>query len=284
MAFKDYLRLLRPQQWYKNLVIFLALIFSSNVLVPEKLYLVILGFVSLCLVSSANYAFNDIIDRKRDRMHPEKRLRPLAAGKIKVLQAFIVAFLLLLLGLILAYRLDMQFLYAAAFLFVFSQIYSLWLKKEAFIDILAIAVNFVVRAVAGAYVISVYISPWLILCVGLLSLFLSSAKRKADLSLLGRKACSHKSVLRFYTPEITNALLIISTTLLIIAYALFSFLSIHQNLLLTLPFALYVIFRYLQLTYTDSIIARHPEKSITDLRLVLGIMIWVISAIVIISF
>jgi 4-hydroxybenzoate polyprenyltransferase len=267
---KEYLNLIRIRQWYKNLVIFLPLFFVGEVFAHGYLEATLVGFIALCFVSSANYVLNDIIDRKSDREHPEKKMRPLASGKINIASAYIVFLIMLIAGLYIAYTLDLPFLICAIFLFVFTIIYSLFLKKEPVADVLSIAINFVVRAVSGTFIIHTFISPWLIFCPFFLALFLGFGKRNADLRFMKTKAHAHKEVLKYYTLENTNALMTISTTCLIIAYALYSF-SRTTWLLLTLPFAIYAIFHYYALVQNGSEIARHPEKIYRDWRLMLSI-------------
>jgi 4-hydroxybenzoate polyprenyltransferase len=279
--------LLRIRQWYKNLVVFLPIVFGQQMGNLHALLLTCAGFFSLCLASSSNYIINDLVDRKDDKQHPEKRLRPLAAGRVKPAYAIAAALVLMLLSLGIGVLLSWRF-----FLFVFgllglSQLYNFWLKREAFADILVIAINFVLRAVSGAYVIVrsgkpyIWVSPWLILCPFFLSLFISAGKRESDALVLGEKKALHKRVLEVYDREMTKALMHISTTLLIISYGLYSFLSVNPTLMYTLPIALYVIFRYLHLAEMGSVIARHPELAYRDKRLIIGILTWVIMVLVI---
>ncbi len=276
MKIKSLLLLLRINQWYKNLVIYLGIIFSGLLLNINLLSLVTLGFISLCLLSSTNYIINDIIDRKKDIEHPEKKKRPIASGEINIYIALILALILFIISLYLAYIINLNFFYTVVILFIITTFYSILLKNVLFLDILIISTNFVIRAVSGIFIIKKTLSPWLVLCPFFLALFLVVGKRKADLDLLKTNAESHKLVLKHYTPEITNALLIISTTLLIISYSLYAFLSEHKYLLLTLPFAIYVIFKYLFLIYTESEIARKPHIIYKDKELLIGIIMWIL--------
>lgn len=208
----------------------------------------------------------------------------MASGKIKIKAACILASICLVSGIFTAFVIDNNFFYCVIALFVLSLAYSLFLKKEAFVDVLIIGINFVIRASSGAYIINVKISPWLIIGVFFLSLFLSIGKRHADLIFLNSKAAKHKEVLKVYSKENTTALMIISTALLIITYTFYSFSSDRPFLIFTLPFALYVIFRYFTLVFTGSEIARHPEKAITDIRIVAGVLLWFISVVILIYF
>ncbi len=278
MRIVEYLKLLRPQQWYKNLVIFLPIIFVGHLFDINELILTLIGFFALCFISSANYVINDIVDAKKDRLHPEKKARPIASGKVSVAEGVILAVLMLLLSVFISLRLSTNFTYAVAALFVSTLLYSFIFKKEAFADILFIGINFVIRAVSGTFIINVSISPWLVLCTFFLSLFLSVGKRGSDLVLLGEHASKSREALAHYTKEGVNALMILATALLVISYSLYSFLSDKKGLLLTLPFALYVIFRYFSLVYAGSPIARKTELVFKDTKLVIGGILWALAA------
>ena len=269
----DIINLMRTRQWYKNLVVFLPLVFLVRFFEGGALIKVVLAFAALCLVSSANYALNDVVDFKKDKLNSEKKNRPVASGRMSRGFGLLIGFILLFGGLLISLNIG-AFLPVAG-LFLLGQLYNFWLKNEAFVDVLIISVNFVIRAVTGGVVLGAQISPWLVLCTFFLALFLSVGKREAEIKFLGRGGSElHRMVSRFYTREVTNSFMIISTTSLIVSYSLYSFLS-NFNLLLTLPFSLYVIFRYVYLVYSGSEIARHPELVVKDLRLVVGILLWV---------
>lgn len=278
-----WLELLRIRQWYKNLVIFLPLIFAAHFLIANEILLSVMGFIALCLISSSSYIINDIIDRKADKANPEKRIRPIAAGVINIRQAYIAAALMFTAGLLLAFSLSTAFTAFALAIFIITLIYSLKLKQIVILDITVIAVNFVLRAVSGAYIISVIVSPWLIVCTFFLSLFLSAGKRFSESEFLAKKAAKHRSVLSDYTPELTKALLNISAVSLIMAYSLYSFMSIYPGLILTLPIALYIIFHYLGLIYSGSEIARKTELFYKDRGLLAGLFVFFAAVFIIIS-
>ena len=273
---KKYISLIRVRQWYKNILVFLALFFSGNLFNPSMIISSVLAFFSLSFMSSAGYIINDLIDLKKDQCHPEKKTRPLASGKICKTNAVIMVLILFSFSLFLATKLTPTFIYFVLGLFVLTQLYTFFLKNIIFADILTISSLFVIRAISGAYVIDVKVSPWLILCPFFLSLFLSVGKRHADLHLLKENAKDTRKILQEYTKELTNSMMVISTTLLIISYALYSFLSEHPNLLFTLPFALFTIFKFYHLINSGSIIARHPEKIIKDKEMIIGIVLWII--------
>ncbi|MFA6461371.1 MAG: UbiA prenyltransferase family protein [Candidatus Woesearchaeota archaeon] len=279
---KELLDLIRVRQWYKNIVIFLPIFFVTGMSNWNYLYLTAIGFVSLCLLSSGNYIINDLVDLRKDQLHPEKKNRPLANGKISKLTAVLLTFLLLALSLIVGLTLPLEFIFVWIALLTLTQLYTFWLKDILFADILTISTLFVLRAVAGAVAINVKISPWLILCPFFLALFLAVGKRHSDLILLKGKGIGTRKVLQDYTVELTNSLMVVSTTLLVISYALYSFLSEHKYLLLTLPFALFTIFRFYHLIQGGSDLARNPEKMIRDKSMILGMLLWIISTTVLI--
>lgn len=268
------IKLLRPQQWYKNLLVFLPLLFSGNLLNLTAIGQSLLAFLSFCALSSATYVINDYVDRKKDRLHPEKCDRPIASGEIGHISALLIVLLLTTIGFGTALLLPTNFLIAALGYFTLSQIYTAWLKHEAFADILTIAVNFVIRAAAGAFAINVWVSPWLILGVFFLALFLVLGKRKSEIILLQEKANSQRKTLASYTPEIVSRLSALTTTALVVCYTLFVFFGEHTLLYINLPIALYAIFRYESFITTGNKIARHPEYIFTDWRMMMAMIIW----------
>lgn len=283
MKLFEYLKLIRVYQWYKNVVIFLPVFFIGQMLNISVLIDVFIGMIALCLVSSANYVINDIIDAKKDRLHPEKKYRPIASGKVGIFEAIIIAIIMLGLAVYVAYGFGLLFLASVLFLFVSTTLYTIYFKNEPILDVIAIAVNFVVRAVSGAFILKAMISPWLILCPFFLALFLAVGKRDADLKVLKGNATKHKEVLKYYDLQTTNGLMIISTTCLIISYSLYAF-SKTAWLLLTLPFAIYSIYRYYSLVNQGSEIARNTEKIYRDWRLMCAIIFWAIITFIIYYF
>ncbi|MBN2457556.1 UbiA prenyltransferase family protein [Candidatus Woesearchaeota archaeon] len=277
----DLIRLARPYQWYKNLVIFIAVFFSGNLFNLDLIALTTLGFISLCLVSSANYAINDIVDRNSDSKHPEKKKRPIASGRVGIATAIAEAALLLASGFMLAYLLSPRFFICAIALFILTMLYSMHMKNEPFADIMFIGTNFVLRALGGVFILNAGISPWLVICAFFAAIFLAVSKRKADLFIMGAKAAEHKKVLKYYPKSLLNSMINISATLLIISFSLYSFMKPHNSLLALLPFFLFIIFRYIYLVNSGSIIGRHPHLVYKDLRLVIagaisGIIIFVV--------
>src|SRR3989339_881905 len=180
--------IMRPKQWYKNLVVFVAIFFSKGIFNLNMLEASILAFISLCLVSSATYITNDIIDAESDRHHDKKKSRPIASGRMSVQSAIILSFILYAAGFAISFYVGKLVLISVAVLVILSQIYNLWIKNIAFADITLLSTNFMIRAVIGGFAIGVTVSSWLILGAYVLALFLSTAKRKSDLAILGEKA------------------------------------------------------------------------------------------------
>ncbi|MBW2974633.1 UbiA prenyltransferase family protein [Candidatus Woesearchaeota archaeon] len=277
MKIKALIRLCRPEQYYKNLVIFLAVFFSGNILQINYLFSVILGFISLSLMSSVNYIINDITDRENDRHNKEKSKRPLVTGEVTVKSSILLASFLFIISIILAYSLALYFLAADLLFFILSSAYSLFLKKEPFIDVIVISSNFVIRALSGAYIIRVWVSPWLIIGTFFLALFLATGKRKSESVFLRKKAEKHRPAMRFYSDDLLSCLMQISTTTLLLSYSLYCFLGNNQKLLLTLPFVLYILLRYLYLIYSGSDKTRFPSRIIKDKRILLASAIYALT-------
>jgi len=273
--------LLRVGQWYKNLLIFLPIVFGQQMSNSFALQSTIIGFVALCLVSSAGYVFNDIIDRKKDVYHPEAHKKYIAMKALKIELAFVFASLLLILAVILGAVLSAAFMYFVGVLFSLTLVYSIWLKNEIFVDVLMISINFVVRAVSGAFVIAVgfnpyiWVSPWLLICTFLLALFVAVGKRNSELIILKGKAAKFRKVLGEYNLHLTSSLLTITTAALLVSYVLYTFQNVNKTLVFTAPLAVYVMFRYLFLVYSGSKIPMSPGKFYEDKKLLLGVLLWV---------
>jgi len=261
----EYLKLLRPFQYYKNLVIFTAILFTGKIFYLDDMLSTILGFVALCLMSSVNYVINDIVDAKEDRKHPEKKHRPIASNKIGVFPAILLASILFVASIGIAFTLPMKFLTVITALFMITQVYTFFFKKEPFIDISVIGLNFVLRAVAGALIIGVVISPWLMICAFFLAMFLAISKRKADLLIMKTG---------IYDMETINMIMPTVLGVLLVSYTFYTFLKAQDGLILTIPIVTYSLMRYSFLTNSGSDIARNPEKSFTDTRLLLSIILW----------
>jgi 4-hydroxybenzoate polyprenyltransferase len=274
-----YFQLLRTRQWYKNLVVFLALFFTKNIFNLGLLYRSCLAFVSLCFMSSSYYILNDIKDAEADRMHPEKKNRPIASGRVSVREGFIVSILLFCASSVIAYNLSSGFLIFPLMLFMSSLAYNLYLKNIAIVDIHMIAVNFLIRAVSGAVVIDVRASPWLVTTVFFLALLLGVGKRRSELILLGEDAVKFKDVYSVYTLPLLDLLLVSVSSILLFAYSLYTFF-VHQGgyMMLTIPFASFIVFRYMYFATVNHRIMGKTEYIFSDPQILLGFILWVLTS------
>ena len=255
---RDYIQLLRPQHWVKNLAVLAGPAFGLRLLDATALSRVGIVFVAFCLASSAVYAINDTIDRKADALHPAKRHRPVARGAIHPTMAMLAGGLLVIGGVVLS----ACFLPAAAtamvaIYFVLMLLYSLALKKQALLDVIIISVGFVLRASAGAQAIEVYISPWLIICTFMICMFMGFGKRRCELATFSnsKDALEHRPTLLHYTPELLNHLTSVSAGIAVITFVQYTMDKSPQHrtpfnkehLLYTLPLVVYGVFRYTML-------------------------------------
>lgn len=264
----DWLRLLRPRQWTKNLLLFAALLFARRLFDPPALLLAALGFAIFCAASSSVYVLNDLLDADRDRLHPEKRRRPIASGAIPRGAAAGLALLLAAGALGFAFSLGAAFgLWTLAYL-ALNALYSTVGKNVAILDVLLIASGFVIRAIAGAVVIAVPYSEWFILCTLFLAVFLGASKRKAELRSLGDGASQHRPVLSSYTTSSLDAFTSTAMGATVLSYALYVVAEhpgedIHL-LALTVPFVLFGVFRYSLLVEQDELGDRPEEVLLQD--------------------
>ena len=251
---KALLKTMRPRQWPKNGFVFVALFFDGKLLDPVSLMRTIAAFILLCLMSSAVYIMNDLADIEADRQHPEKKKRPLPAGKLNPTIAAIATVLFALGTLIAGFALSAALgLILLAYL-VIQIAYTFWLKNVVIWDVLIVAFGFILRIAAGVAVIEVQrFSPWLYVFGGFLALFMVLGKRRHELTLLGEGASSHRAILQEYNLDLIDRMLTIVTTSAIAAYSLYTFLAegLPENdaMMLTIPFVLYGIFRWLYLIH-----------------------------------
>jgi len=283
-----YLRLLRPHQWVKNGFVLAPLIFAGKLLHPPSLILEFSAFALFCLVSSGVYAFNDVFDREQDRTHPTKKNRPVAAGQIPVPAALVLGTGLDVSGVAGAFIIGKSFLLCVLFYLLLQLGYNVALRKIVILDILAVALGFVTRAVAGSFAIEVVTSPWLILCSLLIALFLGFAKRRQELVLLGAGAVKHRTILSEYSVPLLDQLIGIVTAATIVCYAIYTLTpDVTQRLgsrymILTLPFVLYGVFRYLYLVHVHDKGGSPTRDLLADAPLLVSILLWTLTSVVLI--
>lgn len=272
---------MRVQQWYKNLVIFLALFYTNNLFNQDLLFKTLLGFISLCFVSSSYYIINDILDRNEDRTHREKSKRPIASGSVGIGAGLLVSIILLAASVTIAYSLSPDFLLFPMALFASSMLYNIWLRNVAIVDIHVIALNFLLRAVSGAVLINVVTSPWLITTVFFMALLLAIGKRSADLSALDKKTVNSRVVYKTYSKGLLDMMTIVIAAVLLFTYCLYTFV-VHEKpypyMMLTIPFVSFVIFRYLYFIASGHEIARKTHKIFLDSQMVVAILLWALTS------
>ncbi len=284
--FKALLKAMRPRQWTKNGFIFAALVFDKQLFLPDPLLRTIAGFALFCLISSSVYIFNDLADVEADRQHPQKKNRPIASGKLPVPAAWTAGILLVLLALGFGYWLAPAFALVVGTYLLINLLYSKWLKHVPIVDVLILASGFVLRVGAGVTLIHVErFSPWLYVVMTLLSLYLGFGKRRAELALLANNAGTHRKVLEGYTlPLLDQYILIVSGTT-IVAYSLYTFsapnLPDNHSMMLTIPFVLYAVFRYLYLIEVNQAGGEPEEILLTDRPLQLALFLWVLVVLVV---
>ena len=270
---------MRIRQWTKNALVFFALIFDKQLFHPEAFLRTIAGFFLFCLLSSAVYIFNDLMDIEADRQHPEKKNRPIPSGKLTTGSALTVGILLVILVLPLGYLLSPTFSIILLTYLILMVIYSRWLKHVPILDVLVIAAGFVLRVHSGVTLITIErFSPWLYVVTTLGALYLSLGKRRAELALLASNANAHRRVLDGYTiPLLDQYILIVSSTT-ILAYSLYTFsapnLPTNHSMMLTIPFVLYGIFRYLYLIESKHAGGAPEDVLLSDRPLQLTILLW----------
>lgn len=283
------IKTMRPRQWTKNVFIFAALVFDLKLRDPDAVARSLAGFVLFCLISSVVYILNDIADVEADRQHPIKRNRPIAAGQLPVRFATIIALVLLIFTLSAAYWLSLGFFIIASLYFGFNLAYSKWLKHITILDVMMIATGFVLRVAAGVSIIQVErFSPWLYVVMTLFALFLGFAKRRAELTLLENAAQSHRRVLEGYTIPFLDQLITIVSTATIIAYSLYTFsapnVPENHSMMLTIPFVVYGIFRYLYLVQVEHQGGAPEEMLLKDRPIQAVFLLWGITVVVIFYF
>lgn len=277
---------MRPKQWAKNAIIFAALVFDRQLSNIPALLHIFAGFILFCLVSSSVYLINDILDKEADKNHPKKSKRPIASGNLPVSTAIIAVVLFLIVVFPVAYFLSPTFLLIIALYFLLNLAYSIWLKHIPLIDVLVIAAGFVLRVAAGVSLIEVErFSPWLYVVTTLGALYLGFGKRRAELALLAEGANSHRKVLDGYTIPFLDQLIIIVSSTTIIAYSLYTFsapnLPANHAMMLTIPFVIYGVFRYLYLVQVKEEGGAPEDLLFSDRPLQLTLVLWGLAVLIV---
>jgi len=277
---------MRPPQWTKNFVIFAALIFSKHLFDTVDFLETVIAFVLFCLVSGSLYIFNDISDIEKDRLHPRKKNRPIASGKLQARSAAIAAVLILAASIVLAFTLSKAFGSILISYAVIVTLYTYILKKIVILDVIVIAVGFVLRAAGGAVLIHVALSPWLMICTFLLALFLAISKRRNEIIVLGKKGGSsgHRAVLADYSIAMIDQMTAVTSASTVMAYALYTFdertvgVFGTNKLGLTIPFVIYGIFRYMYLVHIREKGGSPEMVLLTDPGIIINTLLWIMTA------
>ena len=270
---------MRPRQWTKNVFIFAALVFDKQLFIVESFSRTLAGVVLFCLISSCVYILNDIVDVEADRKHPEKKNRPIPSGKLPINVAWVVLIVLVIVTFVLAGFLSPAFEAVIISYFIINIAYSKWLKHIPIVDVLVLATGFVLRVHAGVTLIQVErFSPWLYVLMTLLSLFLGFGKRRAELALLAHGAGSHRKVLDGYTLPLLDQYIMIVSGTTIVAYSLYTFsapnLPENNSMMLTIPFVMYTIFRYLYLIQVKHAGGAPEEILLSDRPFQIALTLW----------
>lgn len=276
---KHLIKNMRLRQWTKNGFVFFALVFDGKLFQLDLFLRTLEGFLLFCLISSAVYLFNDITDIEADRKHPEKKHRPLASGKLSVSVALTAAFILTLTALIGGFFIEPYFALIVTVYLGVNLLYSRWLKHIPILDVLIISSGFVLRVAAGVMLITVErFSPWLYMITVLFSLYIGFGKRRAEMTLLEHGASSHRKVFDGYTIPLLDQYITIVSGMTIVAYSLYTFsapnLPANHSMMLTIPFVVYGIFRYLQLIQTGHAAGAPDEVALKDRPLQITVLLW----------
>jgi 4-hydroxybenzoate polyprenyltransferase len=283
-------RLARPHQWTKNLVIFAALLFSQHLFRFHDLALTVIAFCAFCAISSFGYVINDITDRDADREHPEKRMRPLASGDLAVADASRFALGLAAVGTVLAIVVGPDFVLAGLTYVALQCAYSLYLKRIAIVDVITIAIAFVLRAFAGGVAIHVEVSPWLVFITFVLALLLALARRRHELVVLGPRAASHRSALGEYTVPLIDQMISIAAGATLVGYMIYTASPEVErklgtpHLYLTVPFVVLGILRYLYLIHAQGEGGDPARLLFKDRTLLAAVVLWVAADVALLYF
>jgi len=280
---------MRPSQWTKNLVLFAGLVFSKGAMDPALAFRSLLGFICFCLGSGAIYIINDITDREKDRLHPAKRGRPIASGALKPRIAAGWAAALIAVSGAMAFHLGHPFLIVFLIFLGLNVAYSFKIKQIMGLDVLSIAVGFVLRAIAGVDVLApaqpdIQISPWLLVCTLFLALFLGLGKRRAELAQLEHDAERHRKSLANYSMPLLNQMIAMVSEATVISYSIYTIspATVHkfhtENLVYTIPFVVYGLWRYLYLVFERESGGNPSEVLLTDVPLLVNVVLWVLVA------
>jgi 4-hydroxybenzoate polyprenyltransferase len=285
----SFIKLIRIPQWIKNFFVFVPLVFSKHLFDKDYLISSLIAFLIFNLISSIVYVINDIADVESDRLHPQKKFRPIAAGKINSMQAISISGILFIVAIILMQNYNLRFISCVGLYFILNIIYSFVLKNIVLLDIFSIAAGFMIRVFAGAFAISVEISSWLILTTMFISLFLAIMKRRSELNIVeNHDFIATRKVLQHYSLNFADQMATVASAGVIICYALYTVAErtvtiFHtDNLIYTTPFVVFGIFRYMYLVYMNQKGENTTEVMITDPAMIINVILYIITTTLII--
>jgi 4-hydroxybenzoate polyprenyltransferase len=271
-----YLRLARPKQWTKNGFVLAAVVFAHEAFMVSSVVSALLAFVAFCALSGAVYAANDVLDVEEDRKHPIKRRRPVASEEVSARSAMVFAILLAIAGLALGTYVDPGVGLAGVAYLALQAVYTMALKHTAILDVMSISAGFVIRALAGVAAVGSPISPWLIVCTALLTLFLGFSKRRHEIASLGDAATLHRKNLRDYSVPLLDEMMNIMISATIIAYVLYTFFEYENYYMMgSIPFVVYGVFRYMLLVHRNG--GGNPDTLLLrDRPLQIALLLWLV--------
>jgi len=286
-VFKFLLKAMRPKQWAKNVFVFAGLFFDAKAFQLQPLLKSCIAFATFCLVSSAIYLINDLVDVEKDRLHPVKKLRPIASGTLPPLTAQVAAGVILAVTIPAAFLLDATFGLAAIVYATLMIVYSFVLKKIVIIDVMTVAAGFVLRVFAGSAVVQVArFSPWLYVCTTLLALFIAINRRRNELVVLADCANSHRASLEEYNLPLLDDMNSLVTSATLVSYSFYTFSAPNtpgnHAMMLTIPFVVYGIFRYLYLLRVKNLGGAPEEILLGDRPFLISLLLWALTAAIVI--
>lgn len=273
------LKAMRPKQWAKNIFVFAGVFFDGRIFEPSRILRSLVAFGLFCIISGAIYLINDLVDIEKDRQHPQKCKRPIASGALAPQTAKIAAVLILGICVPLGFWFDVGFGATALVYVILMLAYDFWLKNVVILDVMTLAAGFVLRVLAGALVVHVSrFSPWLYVCTTFVALFMAINKRRHEMILLSSNANSHRAILEQYSLEFLNDMSSLVTAATVVAYSFYTFsapnVPKNQSMMLTIPFVLYFVFRYLYLTRKQNLGGAPEDIVLGDIPLIITCILW----------
>lgn len=274
------IELIRVKQWIKNFFVFGALIFSYSFLDINKVIMAIVAFILFCLASSTVYIMNDILDVEKDKVHPKKKFRPIACGRISVKEGLIIMLIIFIATFVVSYSISKSLTVILGIYIINNILYSFKVKHIVILDVISIAFGFILRVIAGGVAIGVGVSHWIVLCTFFISLFLGFEKRSNELCKLEGQANKHREILDEYSKELLSEFINVSLTCTLVTYALYTFFAYnHSYMMVTNIFVVYGLFRYKYLVTKLGIGGSPTEAIIADKSIIINVVLWALTSV-----